>query len=77
MSGLLGTAVAQEGAELFLKSLCPLFRLSGESPFQGENDMETLSNITAARWEFEEEIFSDISQQAKDFISQLLQKDPR
>uniref|UniRef100_G1MPY3 Protein kinase domain-containing protein n=1 Tax=Meleagris gallopavo TaxID=9103 RepID=G1MPY3_MELGA len=51
--------------------------LSGESPFQGENDMETLSNITAARWEFEEEIFSDISQQAKDFISQLLQKDPR
>uniref|UniRef100_A0A669PXW4 Protein kinase domain-containing protein n=1 Tax=Phasianus colchicus TaxID=9054 RepID=A0A669PXW4_PHACC len=51
--------------------------LSGESPFQGENDMETLSNITAAQWEFEEEIFSDISQQAKDFISQLLQKDPR
>lgn len=51
--------------------------LSGESPFQGDNDMETLSNITAAQWEFEEEIFSDISQQAKDFISQLLQKDPR
>lgn len=51
--------------------------LSGESPFQGENDMETLSNITAAQWEFEEEIFSDISQEAKDFISQLLQKDPR
>jgi len=39
--------------------------------------METLSNITAAQWEFEEEIFSDISQEAKDFISQLLQKDPR
>ncbi|XP_075027300.1 myosin light chain kinase, smooth muscle-like isoform X1 [Calonectris borealis] len=51
--------------------------LSGESPFQGDNDMETLSNITAARWDFEEETFSEISQQAKDFISQLLQKDPR
>ncbi|XP_075379025.1 myosin light chain kinase, smooth muscle-like [Mycteria americana] len=51
--------------------------LSGESPFQGDNDMETLSNITAAQWDFEEETFSDISQQAKDFISQLLQKDPR
>ncbi|XP_063210817.1 myosin light chain kinase, smooth muscle-like isoform X1 [Chroicocephalus ridibundus] len=50
--------------------------LSGESPFQGDNDMETLSNITAARWDFEEETFSEISQQAKDFISQLLQKDP-
>uniref|UniRef100_A0A8C0F751 Protein kinase domain-containing protein n=1 Tax=Bubo bubo TaxID=30461 RepID=A0A8C0F751_BUBBB len=51
--------------------------LSGESPFQGDNDMETLINITAAQWDFEEEIFSEISQQAKDFISQLLQKDPR
>ncbi|KAI6072538.1 Myosin light chain kinase, smooth muscle-like isoform X2 [Aix galericulata] len=50
--------------------------LSGESPFQGDTDMETLSNVTAAQWEFEEETFSDISQQAKDFISQLLQKDP-
>ncbi|XP_064380517.1 myosin light chain kinase, smooth muscle-like isoform X3 [Dromaius novaehollandiae] len=51
--------------------------LSGESPFQGDNDMETLSNVTAAKWEFEEETFSEISQQAKDFISQLLQKDAR
>ncbi|XP_050190713.1 myosin light chain kinase, smooth muscle-like [Myiozetetes cayanensis] len=51
--------------------------LSGESPFQGDTDMETLSNITAARWDFEEETFSEISPQAKDFISQLLQKDPR
>ncbi|XP_051628637.1 myosin light chain kinase, smooth muscle-like isoform X3 [Manacus candei] len=51
--------------------------LSGESPFQGDTDMETLSNVTAARWDFEEETFSEISPQAKDFISQLLQKDPR
>ncbi|NWS45204.1 MYLK protein, partial [Probosciger aterrimus] len=51
--------------------------LSGKSPFQGDNDMETLSIITAAQWDFEEEIFSEISQLAKDFISQLLQKDPR
>ncbi|XP_056368180.1 myosin light chain kinase, smooth muscle-like isoform X2 [Oenanthe melanoleuca] len=51
--------------------------LSGESPFQGDTDMETLSNVTAAQWDFEEETFSEISQQAKDFIRQLLQKDPR
>lgn len=38
--------------------------------------METLSNVTAARWDFEEETFSEISQPAKDFISQLLQKEP-
>uniref|UniRef100_A0A674HLG3 Myosin light chain kinase, smooth muscle-like n=1 Tax=Taeniopygia guttata TaxID=59729 RepID=A0A674HLG3_TAEGU len=50
--------------------------LSGESPFQGDTDMETLSNVTAAQWDFEEETFSEISQHAKDFISQLLQKEP-
>ncbi|XP_048169924.1 myosin light chain kinase, smooth muscle-like isoform X2 [Corvus hawaiiensis] len=50
--------------------------LSGESPFQGDTDMETLSNVTAAQWDFGEETFSEISQQAKDFINQLLQKDP-
>uniref|UniRef100_A0A7M4FB00 Myosin light chain kinase, smooth muscle-like n=1 Tax=Crocodylus porosus TaxID=8502 RepID=A0A7M4FB00_CROPO len=51
--------------------------LSGDSPFQGSSDMETLNNITAARWEFDEETFSEISEQAKEFISQLLQKDSR
>ncbi|XP_067412358.1 myosin light chain kinase, smooth muscle-like isoform X2 [Emydura macquarii macquarii] len=51
--------------------------LSGDSPFQGDSDMETLQNITAAQWEFEEETFSEVSQEAKDFISQLLQKDSR
>lgn len=66
-----------ERARLSLMSLCHVSRLSGESPFQGDNDMETLSNITAAQWGFEEETFSEISQLAKDFISQLLQKDPR
>lgn len=65
-----------EGAELSLMSWGHLSRLSGESPFQGDTDMETLSNVTAAQWDFEEETFSEISQQAKDFISQLLQKDP-
>lgn len=72
-----GEQVGLEGAELSLMSLHHLCRLSGESPFQGDNDMETLSNITAAQWEFEEETFSEISQRAKDFISQLLQKDSR
>ncbi|NXA43017.1 MYLK protein, partial [Eudromia elegans] len=50
--------------------------LSGESPFQGDSDMETLSNVTAAHWEFGEN-FAGVSPQAKDFIRQLLHKDPR
>ncbi|KAI3365201.1 hypothetical protein L3Q82_010304, partial [Scortum barcoo] len=51
--------------------------LSGESPFQGNSDPETLALVTAARYEFDEESFEDISDQAKDFISCLLKKDRR
>ncbi|XP_028989089.1 myosin light chain kinase, smooth muscle-like isoform X2 [Betta splendens] len=49
--------------------------LSGESPFQGNSDAETLALVTAACYEFDEESFEDISDLAKDFISSLLQKD--
>jgi len=49
--------------------------LSGESPFQGNSDAETLALVTAARWEFDPESFEDITEEAKDFIRGLLQKD--
>lgn len=52
-------------------------RLSGESPFQGNSDAETLVLVTAASYEFDEESFEDISEQAKDFIQSLLKKDRR
>ncbi len=52
-------------------------RLSGESPFQGNSDAETFALVTAARYEFDQESFEDISDQAKDFISSLLKKDRR
>ncbi|KAM8824765.1 myosin light chain kinase, smooth muscle [Synchiropus picturatus] len=51
--------------------------LSGESPFQGSTDTETLALVTAAQWEFDEESFEEITEEAKDFISSLLEKDPR
>ncbi|XP_043911075.1 myosin light chain kinase, smooth muscle-like [Protopterus annectens] len=51
--------------------------LSGESPFQGNNEAETLSLVTAAQWEFDDETFAEISDSAKDFIQNLLNKDPR
>ncbi|KAI4875030.1 hypothetical protein NFI96_012995 [Prochilodus magdalenae] len=50
--------------------------LSGESPFQGSNDAETLSLVTAASWEFDPE-FDDITHEAKDFICKLLKKEKR
>ncbi|MED6238539.1 hypothetical protein ATANTOWER_024181 [Ataeniobius toweri] len=51
--------------------------LSGESPFQGNNDAETFSLVTAASFEFDPESFEDISDEAKDFIRSLLKKDRR
>ncbi|KAK0143891.1 Myosin light chain kinase, smooth muscle [Merluccius polli] len=51
--------------------------LSGESPFQGNSDEETLASVTSAQWEFDDESFEDISEEAKGFISSLLIKDPR
>lgn len=54
-----------------------IFRLSGESPFQGSSDAETLALVTAAQWEFDEESFDEITDDAKNFISSLLNKDTR
>lgn len=66
------------GSVLYFK--LPLFlstSLSGESPFQGNSDEETLAHVTAAQWEFDEESFEEITDQSKDFISGLLKKDMR
>ncbi|XP_025070161.1 death-associated protein kinase 2-like isoform X1 [Alligator sinensis] len=50
--------------------------LSGMSPFQGETDAETLTNVVAGSYEFENKYFSQTSEMAKDFIGQLLVKEP-
>ncbi|CAF0838875.1 unnamed protein product [Brachionus calyciflorus] len=49
--------------------------LSGLSPFMGDNDCETYNNITRAEFDFDDESFVDISDEAKDFINKLLVKD--
>ncbi|XP_016103098.1 myosin light chain kinase 2, skeletal/cardiac muscle-like [Sinocyclocheilus grahami] len=46
--------------------------LSGLSPFLGDDDNETLNNILACQWNFQEDEFSEVSEEAKDFISKLL-----
>ncbi|KAJ8371983.1 hypothetical protein AAFF_G00298050 [Aldrovandia affinis] len=51
--------------------------LSGASPFLGETKQETLANISAVSYDFDEEYFSSTSELAKDFIRRLLVKDPR
>uniref|UniRef100_A0A7N4PE42 Death-associated protein kinase 1 n=1 Tax=Sarcophilus harrisii TaxID=9305 RepID=A0A7N4PE42_SARHA len=51
--------------------------LSGASPFLGDTKQETLANVSAVNYEFEEEFFSNTSALAKDFIRRLLVKDPK
>lgn len=50
--------------------------LSGISPFLGDDDGETLQNVTAGEFDFEDEeddtTFEKISDTAKSFISDLL-----
>lgn len=41
----------------------------------GETDIETMANVTIAKWDFDDEAFTEISADAKDFISNLLVKD--
>ncbi|CAL7949959.1 unnamed protein product [Xylocopa violacea] len=45
--------------------------LSGISPFRGSNDKETLLKIREGKWDFDDR-WSNISEEAKDFIRSLL-----
>ncbi|XP_076373591.1 myosin light chain kinase, smooth muscle-like isoform X2 [Tachypleus tridentatus] len=49
--------------------------LSGLSPFMGDSDLETMANVTKADYDFEDESFEQISDEAKNFISKLLLKE--
>lgn len=41
----------------------------------GETDIETMANVTVAKYDFDDEAFNEISEEAKDFIRKLLVKD--
>lgn len=53
------------------------YRVSGLSPFVADSDVETMTNVLNAKYSYEYNSFSDVSQQAKDFIDSLLQKEPK
>ncbi|XP_069480507.1 death-associated protein kinase 2 isoform X2 [Ambystoma mexicanum] len=64
-------------ADLWSIGVITYILLSGASPFLGDTKQETLANITAVSYEFDEEFFSHTSDLAKDFIRKLLVKDTR
>ena len=49
--------------------------LSGLSPFMGDSDLETMANVTRAAFDFDDESFDPITDDAKNFIEKLLIKD--
>lgn len=81
-AALEGTGLQDEPPQLGLEPFWgvpthSLLRLSGASPFLGETKQETLTNISAVNYDFDEEYFSNTSELAKDFIRRLLVKDPK
>ena len=51
--------------------------LTGFSPFGGESDQETLRNIAAASLDFPAELFEGVSDDAKEFIADCLDRNPK
>lgn len=51
--------------------------VSGLSPFAGEDDIQTMGNITIGRYDFLDEAFDTVSEEAIDFINRCLVKDPK
>ncbi|XP_046920694.2 uncharacterized protein LOC124500641 [Dermatophagoides farinae] len=51
--------------------------LSGHSPFGGDDKQQTYSNITSSDLEFPDKLFSHITDDAKNFIRKLLNRDPK
>ncbi|XP_074658860.1 serine/threonine-protein kinase 17A-like isoform X2 [Tubulanus polymorphus] len=50
--------------------------LTGHSPFLGETKQETFLNISQINVEYPDDLFKNISSNARDFIAKLLVKDP-
>lgn len=51
--------------------------LCGAPPFQEENDYDLYDKIINCNYDFDDEIFDDVSVEAKDFVSKILVADPK
>ena len=51
--------------------------LSGLSPFLGATNQETMTNILAGNIDFTDNVWKNISEEAKDWISKLLIKEKK
>lgn len=60
------------GTDMWSIGVIAYVLLSGLSPFMGDSDSETLSNVQRVEWDFDDPVFDEITDEAKDFISLLL-----
>ncbi|XP_050295068.1 obscurin-like isoform X13 [Anthonomus grandis grandis] len=60
------------GHDMWSVGIITYILLSGRSPFRGANDRETLTKIREGKWIFEDEWWTNISVEARDFITRLL-----
>jgi len=62
-----------KGTDIWSIGVIAYIMVSGLSPFMGVNDQETLSNVSLAEFDFDDEVFDEVSNNAKNFIQFLLQ----
>lgn len=53
------------------------YRLSGYSPFAGDDNQQTFQFVNQADYDFDDEAWERVSDDAKDFIKRLLIKDKK
>ena len=63
-------------ADMFSAGTLTYVLLTGLSPFLGDNDDETLSNVVAGAVNYGVPEFGEISPEAKDFLQKLLLVEP-
>lgn len=65
-----------EKADLWSAGVIMFMLLGGYPPFPGGNPDEVTKNVMTGQFEFHDEVWSDISEDAKDLITKLLTMDP-
>jgi serine/threonine protein kinase len=71
-----GAIACIESMYFFFNRFVNFIRLSGLSPFVGQDDFETMTLVSLAKYSFDYAPFEEISSTAKDFIEKLLMKEP-
>jgi len=74
---ILGMEPITLAADIWSLGVLAYVLLTGFSPFGGDTDQETLRNITTAPLDFPAELFEGVSDQAKDFIKQCLNRNAK